>query len=120
MEHFADNLNRLLGLHGLSAKEGASILGLSQSALSKWSTGERKPSFPTALTVGEFFHVPADRLARAEFGDLLANELASRDRFEDVEKEISRRRSGLHIVPKPVQTDFRPGQKRKGPPTKGS
>ena len=99
MEHFADNLSRLLGLHGMSAKEAASLLGMSQSAFSKWSSGDRNPSFATALTVGEFFRVPADRLARAEFGDLLEHELTSRERFEEVESEIARRRSGLYAVP---------------------
>jgi hypothetical protein len=42
--------------------------------------------------------VPADRLARADFEDLLANELADPERFRDVEAEIRRRRSTLTEV----------------------
>jgi transcriptional regulator with XRE-family HTH domain len=99
MEHFSDNLVRLMGLHALPAKETAKLLGMSQSAFSKWASGSRQPSFTTALAIGEFFRVPADRLARAEFSELLANELSSADRFKAVEHDIRLRR--LYGVPKP-------------------
>ena len=98
MEHFADNFERLLGLHKLSGKEAADMLGLSQSVLSKWQSGARQPSFSSALTAGDFFGVPADRLARADFSDLLANELADTQRYADVEAEIRRRRTKLREV----------------------
>jgi transcriptional regulator with XRE-family HTH domain len=98
MDRFSENLSRLLGLHALPAKEAAEMLGISQSAFTKWATGKRNPSFTTALLVGEFFGVPADRLARADFGCLLEGELASSQRFDEVEAEIRRRRSILHEV----------------------
>lgn len=98
MEHFADNLERLMGMHKLSAKEAADMLGLSQSVLSKWQSGARQPSFSSALAAGDFFGVPADRLARADFSDLLANELAEAGRYAEVEAEIRRRRSTLREV----------------------
>jgi transcriptional regulator with XRE-family HTH domain len=98
MQRFPDNLNRLLGIHDLTAREAAKILGLSQSTFAKWGTGLRQPSFATALMVGEFFGVPADRLATAEFEDLLQNELANRERFHAVETKIRYSRSGLRPV----------------------
>lgn len=71
------------------------MLGLSQSVLSKWQSGARQPSLSSALSAGDFFGVPADRLARADFSDLLANELAEPERYAEVEAEIRRRRSTL-------------------------
>lgn len=102
MDHFADNLGRLLGLHGLSAKEAAKMLSMSESAFSKWAMGTRSPSFSTALAVGEFFNVPADKLARAEFGELLEHELADKQRFEIVEQRIAKQRTGLRLYSRPV------------------
>jgi transcriptional regulator with XRE-family HTH domain len=99
LEHFADNLERLLGLHKVSAKEAASLLGLSQSSFSKWSAGKRSPGFGTALKIGDFFEVSAVKLARSPFAELLANELSSAERFEEVERKIQSRRTGLQAVP---------------------
>jgi transcriptional regulator with XRE-family HTH domain len=98
MHQFSGNLNRLLGIHNLTAREAAEILGLSQSTFAKWGTGLRQPSFATALKVGEFFGVPADRLATAEFVDLLQHELADPERFQAVEKKIQYARAGLKAV----------------------
>jgi transcriptional regulator with XRE-family HTH domain len=110
VERFSDNLVRLMGLHALPAKEAAAMLGMSQSTFSKWASGTRQPSFTTALIVGEFFGVPADRLARAEFADLLANELSSPERYESVEAEIRRRR--IYGVPKKVVAINEAGERR--------
>src|SRR5436305_12057630 len=98
MDQFKNNLTRLLGIHNLTAREAANILGLSQSTVGKWGTGLRQPSFGTALKVGEFFGIPADRLATAEFQDLLQHELADPERFEAVETRIHHARAGLRTV----------------------
>jgi transcriptional regulator with XRE-family HTH domain len=98
MDEFRNNLSRILGLHNLTAREAAKILGLSQSTVGKWGTGLRQPSFATALKVGEFFGVPADRLATAEFTDLLEHELADPERFEAVETRIQHAHAGLRAV----------------------
>jgi hypothetical protein len=50
------------------------------------------------LRVGEFFGVPADRLAPAEFADLLQHELADPERFQAVETRIHHARAGLRSV----------------------
>lgn len=98
MERFADNLARLLGLHRLTARGAAEMLDLSESALAKWGTGLRRPSFDTALRVSDFFGVGAQRLAQAQFEELLADELADPDRFRAVEKKIQSHRVGLRAV----------------------
>jgi transcriptional regulator with XRE-family HTH domain len=98
MDEFRNNLIRLLGLHGLTSREAAQILGLSESTVGKWGTGLRQPSFATALRVGEFFGIPADRLATAEFPDLLQHELADPERFHAVETRIHHARAGLRPV----------------------
>jgi transcriptional regulator with XRE-family HTH domain len=98
MDEFRNNLSRILGLHNLTARDAAKILGLSQSTVGKWGTGLRQPSFATALKVGEFFGVPADRLATAKFTDLLEHELADPERFEAVETRIHHARAGLRPI----------------------
>jgi transcriptional regulator with XRE-family HTH domain len=98
VDEFRNNLSRILGLHNLTARDAAKILGLSQSTVGKWATGLRQPSFATALKVGEFFGVPADRLATAEFTDLLQHELADPERFDAVETRIHHARAGLRVV----------------------
>jgi DNA-binding XRE family transcriptional regulator len=98
VERFPENLRRILGLHDLEQSEAALMLNLSKQSFSAWNSRRRKPSFSTALLVGEFFLVPADRLAREPFESLLQNELADPDRFHEVEGEIRRRRSKLKAV----------------------
>jgi transcriptional regulator with XRE-family HTH domain len=96
VEAFWGNLRRSLAVHGiLELKEAAEILGFSEAAFTKWANGSRSPSFTSALVAGDFLRIPPDRLARAEFIDLLEHELSDRERFEAVEKEIRQRRSIL-------------------------
>jgi len=82
-----DNLPRLLGLHNLSAREASELLDVSQVALSAISTGKRKPSLSTLMTVAGFFEVSADRLITARFEELLP-ELCDRERYVRVEEKI--------------------------------
>jgi transcriptional regulator with XRE-family HTH domain len=105
MEQFADNLARLMGLHRVSAKELGDWLDISQSAFSKWASGERQPSFQTALTIGDFFKVRADSLARSPFEDVLTGELQSVKRYQDVEQAIRAKRNPLGVA---RQTQKRP------------
>jgi transcriptional regulator with XRE-family HTH domain len=104
---FADNLERLLGLHAFPAKYAARALGLSQSAFSTWQSGRRQPSFDTAMRIGDFFEIEPRRLARASFASLLANELADAERFERVEQRIRQaRRAHLHEVVQEENPEF--------------
>jgi transcriptional regulator with XRE-family HTH domain len=82
-----DNLPRLLGFHNLSAREASEHLKISQVALSAISTGKRRPSLDTLMTVSGFFEVPADQLMNASFEDLLP-ELCDRERYVRVEEKI--------------------------------
>jgi transcriptional regulator with XRE-family HTH domain len=82
-----DSLPRLLGFHNLSAREASEHLKISQVALSAISTGKRKPSLDTLLTLSGFFEVPADRLMNASFEDLLPG-LCDRERYLRVEERI--------------------------------
>ncbi|HZB35824.1 MAG TPA: helix-turn-helix transcriptional regulator [Gaiellaceae bacterium] len=82
-----DNLPRLLGLHNLSAREASELLNVSQVALSAISTGKRKPSLGTLMSLAGFFEVSADKLMTAPFEDLL-DELCDRERYLRVEEKI--------------------------------
>ena len=95
MDNFVDNFERLLGLHHLTARQASQATGITESTLSKWSKAKRSPSFDSAITVGEFFGIEPGRLARASFDELLANELASPERFKAVEAKIGRIRETL-------------------------
>jgi transcriptional regulator with XRE-family HTH domain len=86
-----DNLARLLGVHRLTGSRASALLGVSPQSLSDWSHGKRDPEPKTLERMSAFFEVPADRLANAEFADLLAHELSDPARFRRVEDRIRRR-----------------------------
>ena len=71
---------------------------MSEAAFSTWFTGRREPNFKTAMKISAFFEVPPDRLATADFGDLLANELADQERYSRVETKIHRHGEQLRVV----------------------
>ena len=95
---FTDNFVRLLGLHALSQNFAAELIGVSGATLSSWMNGKSSPSLAKAVAVAELFQISANRLTGAAFADLLENELADRERFEQVEERIRRRRSSLRSV----------------------
>jgi transcriptional regulator with XRE-family HTH domain len=95
---FTDNFVRLLGMHALSQNFAASLLGVSGATMSSWMNGRSSPSLAKAITIAEFFQLSTDRLMGAEFADLLAKELADRERYLEVEERIRRARSGLTAV----------------------
>ncbi len=96
MNRFADNLSRLMGLHDVTAKELSRVLGLSEAAFSTWSRGTREPGFKTAMKLSGFFEIPPDRLATAEFGELL-NDLDG-DWFVRVQVKIHRSGEQLRAI----------------------
>ena len=75
-------------MHNLSAREASELLNVSQVALSAISTGKRKPSLDTLMTLAGFFEVPADRLMTENFEDLLSSVLSDRERYLRVEEKI--------------------------------
>jgi transcriptional regulator with XRE-family HTH domain len=95
---FADNFNRLMGMHGLSQHAAAQLLGVSPATMSAWMNGKTQPSLNKAIAIGTLFDVPTDRLMGAEFADLLEKELSSRDRFVRVDERIRRGQSRLRSV----------------------
>jgi transcriptional regulator with XRE-family HTH domain len=95
---FTDNFVRLLGLHALSQNFAAELIGVSGATVSSWMNGKSTPSLAKAVAVAELFQLSANRLIGAQFADLLEQELASRERFEQVEERIRRRRSSLRSV----------------------
>lgn len=95
---FTDNFIRLLGLHGLTQHFTAELLGVSAATISSWMNGKSTPSLGKAIDIAELFKLSTDRLMGAEFSDLLAHELADRDRFDQVELRIKRGRTNLKSV----------------------
>jgi transcriptional regulator with XRE-family HTH domain len=75
-------------MHNLSAREASGLLNVSQVALSAISTGKRKPSVDTLMTLAGFFEVPADRLLTDNFENLLAAVLCDSERYLRVEEKI--------------------------------
>ena len=91
MEELGNNLRRLFGLHDLSTRLASANLEISEQALSELQSGKRlSPRYTTMHSIANFFQVQSDRLASAPFEDLLANELASPERFRKVEARITR------------------------------
>ena len=111
---FVENLERLAGLHNLNMQTVAALCGVSESAISKWRSGDRSPGFASALKIADVFQVDAGRLARADFSDLLAHELASPERYEEAEKTIARLKrewSGEEKKVVPIEKNRKRGRK---------
>ena len=87
-----ENIRRLLGVHALTAVEGAGLIGISPQALSELLWREH-PSLETLEKLERFFQIELGRLLKTPFRELLAVEVADRERFERVEKNIRRRRA---------------------------
>jgi transcriptional regulator with XRE-family HTH domain len=90
MDHLADNLRRLIGLHALKVSTqnqtgAAALIGVSAQALSELQSGTRQPSLRTVQRIAAFFEIPMDRIIEAPFEELLAHELTDPERFQRVE-----------------------------------
>ena len=98
VSRFSDNFVRLIGLHALTQNTAAALVGVSGATMSAWMNGKTTPSLQKAIAVGELFQISANRLMGAEFSELLANELADPERYQQVEERIRRGRSKLRAV----------------------
>jgi transcriptional regulator with XRE-family HTH domain len=87
---FADNLDRLLGLHRLTAREASHLLDVSTVALSEWRNGKRDPGLTALLRMSALFELAGDQLMTVPFADLLAGPLGDVDRYVRVEEKIAR------------------------------
>ena len=110
MEHFADNVTRILGLHDLSARRAGELVDVSAQTLSEWKYRKREPSLGILLRLAEFFEISADRLVNAPFQELLAHEIADAARFDRVEQKIKGHRRMLKAVESGAVVDITTGE----------
>jgi transcriptional regulator with XRE-family HTH domain len=103
---FADNLERLLGMHGLTAREASQLLDVSTVALSEWRQGKRQPGLKALLRLSALFEVPGDQLMTAPFSELLAGAVGDEYRFQRVESKIARAQRPLRAVKPGEVPDF--------------
>jgi transcriptional regulator with XRE-family HTH domain len=89
--HFSDNFSRLIGMHGLRARQAADLLGVSAQTVSGWINQHSRPSFDAGLKITAIFEVPADRIVNEPFSELL-DVLGNKERYERVEATIKRRK----------------------------
>lgn len=59
---FSENLYNLRQKEGLSQKDLASALGVSQASINYWEKGQRIPSMDMIAKISNYFHVSADYL----------------------------------------------------------
>lgn len=91
MEELSNNLRRLIGLHGLSVRDLAPLVGVSEQALSEIQTRKRKhPRTETSHRLADFFEIPLGRLLSTPFEELLQADLADPERYAQVEGKIPR------------------------------
>jgi transcriptional regulator with XRE-family HTH domain len=55
--YFPDNLERLLGLHRLTAERAAELIGVSPTTLSYWRNGKQSPGARAQHSLLAFFEV---------------------------------------------------------------
>lgn len=94
---FADNWDRLLGLHRLTAFQAAHLLGVSKTTVSGWRNAHKTPNLESVTKLADLFEVDAMRLVYSPFTELIENELADVERFRRVEEKLrkSAMRPGL-------------------------
>jgi transcriptional regulator with XRE-family HTH domain len=90
VSEFGSALRRLAGLHDLTNRETAAVLGLSEQSISELQSGKREPSLQTVGQVAQVFGV--DGLAMQEGIEAILHQVGDPERFERAEKEIKRRR----------------------------
>ncbi|MDQ2969163.1 MAG: helix-turn-helix transcriptional regulator [Actinomycetota bacterium] len=103
---FADNLDRLLGVHRLSAREASQLLDVSAVALSEWRNAKREPGLTALLRLSALFEVPGDALMTVPFAELLGGPVGDVDRFERVEEKIAKAQRPLKAVKPGEVPDF--------------
>ena len=64
-EVFTDNLIGLRKEHGMTQKQLADALGISDRSVSKWETGETEPDISTLCRMAELYAVPPEERPRA-------------------------------------------------------
>ncbi len=57
---FSENLYNLRTKEGLSQKDLAFALGVSQASINYWEKGQRIPSIDMIAKISNYFHVSAD------------------------------------------------------------
>ena len=112
-EHFADNLKRLAGMHDLTLKHVAALVGASESVVNKWVSGDRNPSFTYALKVADLFQVDPGDLARKPFDELLETRLTAEE-YRRAEETIERLRREWEGKPDKVVPIQKKPTRRKG------
>jgi transcriptional regulator with XRE-family HTH domain len=88
MSRFGENFARVLGLHGLTGRQAARLLGVSEQAVSEWLTGKREPGTSSLVQIASSFEIDALRLMNEPFVAVLP-QLADPDRFDRVEKRLN-------------------------------
>jgi transcriptional regulator with XRE-family HTH domain len=94
--HFADNITRLAGMHGLTQSQLAKVLGVTPQSVSLWRSG-REPSTAVVMKASEVFKLPAEKLFSVEFSKLMPL-MDDPEDYREVEKNIQRRLSNLKGV----------------------
>lgn len=92
MERFSDNLLRLGGMHRLTNKQLAALVGVNYTTLAAWNRGAYKPSADNLLSIATLFEVPPTALASEPFAALLPH-ISDPARYERIENRIRKTRT---------------------------
>ena len=85
---FAENLDRLLGLHRMTAGKASDLLGVSKTTISYWRNGRRQPDSATIVKrIGDLFGIDPFDLLSLPFAELLPR-IGDPGRFAAVESRI--------------------------------
>lgn len=87
---FADNFDRILGLHRLTAAEASKLLGVSKTTISYWRNGHRPPNMQSLAKLESLFEIGMFRLCFHPFTSLLQADLQDVDRFVRVEQKLEK------------------------------
>ena len=93
MEHsFPHTLSALRKSRGLSQRQAAADLGISQALLSHYENGAREPGLPFVVKVCDYYGVSADYLlGRTNFSDGYAERLEEMQAFAEQLRLLAQR-----------------------------
>ena len=91
--HFANNITRLAGMHGLTQSQLAKVLGVTPQSVSLWRSG-REPATTVVMQASHIFQLAAEKLFSVEFEELMPD-MAEAEHYRIVEKNIQRALSNL-------------------------
>jgi transcriptional regulator with XRE-family HTH domain len=107
IDHFAENMHRMAGVHGLTATETAELIGVARQTYSAWTRGRREPNTAALVRIRDLFEVDPLQMMRMPPEQFVPEVVGDRDRYARTEARIA-----VHELGGPVRSVQKAGATR--------